>query len=97
MNYIIKNPVRIERYIEFYGKKNKKFIFDKVNESIISDALEETQHYKKSEFYRNQTEFIFMFNAIDDQKISKISDGVAVIPYTVVLDEDSLNVNIYIE
>lgn len=94
MNYIIKNPVRIERYIEFYGKKNKKIIFDKVNDSIISDALEETQHYKKSEFYRNQTEFIFMFNTIDDQKIS---DGVAVIPYTVVLDEDSLNVNIYIE
>lgn len=97
MNYILKNPIRIEKYIEFYGKKNSTFIFDKVSESLVSDAIEETQHFNKNDFYRKQKSFIFMFNTIDDPKITKLSNGVAVIPYIVVLDDDSQTVGIYID
>lgn len=97
MNYILKNPIRIEKYIEFYGKKNSALIFDKVSESLVAGAIEETQHFSKNDFYRNQKSFIFMFNTVDDPKIPKLSNGVAVIPYIVVLDDDSQTVGIYID
>lgn len=97
MNYSLKNPIRIEKYIEFYGKKNSTFIFDKVSELLVADAIEETQHFSKNDFYKNQKSFIFMFNTVDDPKITKLSKGVAVIPYMVVLDDDSQTVGIYID
>lgn len=97
MNYILKNPIRIEKYIEFYGKRNNTFIFDKVSESLVADAIEETHHFNKNDFYRKQKSFIFMFNTVDDPKIPKLSNGVAVIPYIVVLDDDSQTVGIYID
>lgn len=97
MNYILKNPIRIEKYIEFYGKKNTTFIFYKVSELLVADAIEETQHFSKNDFYKNQKLFIFMFNTVDDPKIPKLSNGVAVIPYIVILDDDSQTVGIYID
>ena len=51
INYILKNPIRIEKYIEFYGKKNSTFIFDKVSEALVADAIEETQRFSKNDFY----------------------------------------------